>query len=556
MNRHFIIWQSLQKFRGELLKNIFLNALRTCLFVQFFTIFVISNSYSQTTTDKVESLISTLSNKTASEKTRLDSASELGAMKTNDTVAIKSLIECFSDENLYLRGKAATALGKIGKPVVHFLIKALQDKNENVRWSASIALSKMGMDAAEAVQPLAQSLNDTNENVRWCSLIALGNIGAAASSCSVQISKLLHDDNEDIRWAAIFALNRVSPKEIEERTKFDFVIQTIESLTLSLMKELKIPGVSVCLIKDRKIAWSNTFGIKDDRIKEQVTKETMFEACSMSKPVFAYLVLKLTDEKKLDLDKPLSDYLDEKFIALEDYTTKITARMVLYHTSGLPNWRKGFEETEGPLAVYFEPGTKFSYSGEGYYYLQRVIEKITGEPLDVFARKNLLEPLGLTHTSYSWTKEIDSNISAGHDTTGKFFQKTKYTQSNAAYSLYTTPQDYAAFMCNILNNNASRTVFLSEKNLDEMMNHQVDVNIREPISRPGRALGLGVYWGLGWAIDSTVTGNIVYHSGANQSGFRCYSQFNYKEGTAIVIMTNGLNGGDLWRRLIRKIGDF
>jgi CubicO group peptidase (beta-lactamase class C family) len=555
MNRRSISLQTLQKSRGLPVKKYFPYSTQIYLFIFVLSISSISNSYSQTTT-KIDSLISVLSNKTGFEKTRLDAAKYFCELKINDTTAIKSLIECFSDDNLYLRGKSATALGKIGKPAVPYLIKALHDKNENVRWCASIALSKIGIDAANAVQTLAQSLNDTNENVRWCSLIALGNIGEAASSCSSQISKLLYDTNEDIKWAAVYAQSKINKINIYAPPKIDFVIQTIDSLVPSLMKQYKIPGVSVCLVKDRKIAWSNRYGVKDVRTLEPVSNETMFEACSMSKPVFAYLVLKLADEKKLDLDKPLADYLDENFIGLADYKNKITARMILCHTSGLPNWRKGYEETEGPLPIYFEPGTKFSYSGEGFYYLQRVVEKITGEPLDVFARKTLFEPLRLKHIGYSWTDNFDTYISAGHDTSGNFLQKTKYTQPNSAYTLYTTADDYAAFICEILNRNKARNIDLSETTLNEMMRHQVEVNVREPINRPGRAIGFGVYWGLGWAVDSTVTGNIVYHSGANQSGFRCYSQFNFNEGTGIVIMTNGLNGSDFWRRIIRKIGDF
>jgi hypothetical protein len=75
------------------------------------------------------------------------------------------------------------------------------------------------------------------------------------------------------------------------------------------------------------------------------------------------------------------------------------------------------------------------------------------------------------------------------------------------------------------------------------------------IDRPGRNLGLQGFRGLGWAIDSTITGDVVYHSGANQTGFRCYSQFSPKDGSGIVIMTNGENGSELWQRLIKVIGD-
>ena len=150
----------------------------------------------------------------------------------------------------------------------------------------------------------------------------------------------------------------------------------------------------------------------------------------------------------------------------------------------------------------------------------------------------------------------DSTIASGHDTSGHFLQKTNYEHPNAAYTLYTSAEDYASFIGAILNTSVEERSVVSRTFLGEMMKHQVEVNTREPIRRPGRAMGVGVYWGLGWAVDSTVTGNIIYHSGANRSGFRCYCQFNFPERTAIVIMTNGLNGSDLWRRIICKIGDF
>ena len=83
----------------------------------------------------------------------------------------------------------------------------------------------------------------------------------------------------------------------------------------------------------------------------------------------------------------------------------------------------------------------------------------------------------------------------------------------------------------------------------------IRVDVRDVIDRPGRSLGLFSFRGLGWGIDSTITGEIVYHSGANHSGFRCYSQFNMREGSGIVIMTNGQNGSELWTRLISIVGD-
>jgi CubicO group peptidase (beta-lactamase class C family) len=465
----------------------------------------IVTGYSQQEQTEISRLISILKNRDESGALRLKAAEQLGAIGSADTTAISSLIESFSDPDPFLNGKAAASLGQMGNAAVPWLTKALQN---------------------------------TNGNVRWCAAISLGKIGS------------------DVRWAAYFAVGRINVGKVERKLVLGDVIAVVDSLVPHLMKEHHVPGVSIAVVDNRKIAWSKGFGVKDTRTSEVVTGQTLFEACSMSKPVLAYLVMKLVDNKTLDLDEPLWGYLPESFVSPGDYGKRITARMVLSHTAGFPNWRKGEEETAGPLPIYFLPGTKFSYSGEGFYYLQRVIEKLTREPLDVHARVTLFGPLGLKHTSFVWTREMETFQASGHDTLGRVLAKTQYIHPNAAYTLYTSAEDYAKIICSILGSNQVNGHSLSTSSVYEMTKHQVQVDVRAPVKRPGRALGLGVYWGLGWAIDSTMSGNIIYHSGANRSGFRCYSQFNYDEGSGIVIMTNGLNGSDLWRRVVENVGDF
>jgi len=88
-----------------------------------------------------------------------------------------------------------------------------------------------------------------------------------------------------------------------------------------------------------------------------------------------------------------------------------------------------------------------------------------------------------------------------------------------------------------------------------MLTPQIKVTTREPQVRPGNANGIETFRGLGWVIDSTLEGDICYHSGANGSGFKCYSQFNRKKGSGIVIMTNSSGGLGVWDSVIRAIGD-
>ena len=477
-------------------------------------------------------------------------------INSSDNKAILSLINKFSDKDPFVNGEAIDLLVNYGNSAVDYLIKSLEDESDNVRWCSAIALGKIAPGGAKAIPFLTEALKDKNSDVRWCSAIALGKFHNAAETSVNALFNLLNDDNRDVRWAAYISLSKINKEAINKRPEFSRVIEILEKLTPKLIKKLNVPGVSISIIKNYKLSWSKSFGISDAVQQNKVNNKTIFEACSMSKPVFTFLVLKLADQGKLDLDKPLSEYLPEQFVSdNDDYSKLITARMILTHTGGTPNWRKGGEERGGPIPIYFKPGTKFNYSGEGIYYLQKVVEQITQEPLETYARRNLFDRLGFESTSFIWTEKLNPQIATGHDTLGNCNKRSNYKHSNASYTLYTTPDEYAKFLIEIIKQNNPDEFSLSKRMTNEMLKHQIRVDVRDVVDRPGRSLGLFSFRGLGWGIDSTITGDIIYHSGANQTGFRCYSQFNMREGSGIVIMTNGQNGSDLWSRLISVVGD-
>jgi len=140
------------------------------------------------------------------------------------------------------------------------------------------------------------------------------------------------------------------------------------SMLIDLMKERVVPGLSLIIIEDAKIILQKNLGLKNSQKKDPINEGTLFKAASLSKPVFTYGVLKLVENGKLDLDTPLVKYLSLCDVKNDERVNSITARMVLTHTSGLPNLRPKNEA----LKIYFEPGTRFNYSGEGFLYLQRV----------------------------------------------------------------------------------------------------------------------------------------------------------------------------------------
>ena len=506
-------------------------------------------------TDEVTAgLIKALSDPDA--KVREHAAEALGKLEARDGAAIQALVAALADQDPFVVGKAAATLGRIGREAVAALISALQDKNEHVRGAATIAIGKMGDDGRPALPALISALKDGAADVRWGAANDLGAMGARAKEAAPALMPLVYDPDQDVRWAANLALRTIDPGTMDKTPDWRSTAEVIDSLAPELMKELHIPGASIALIDNRKMIWSKNYGIARADKPVPVTDETMFEACSMTKPVFAYIALKLVEQGLLDLDRPLAEYLHEPYLPKQDQRQHITARMVLSHTTGLPNWRKGEDEWDGPLPVLFSPGSRFGYSGEGFYLLQRIVEHITGEPLEIYARRTLLRPLGLKHTSFVWTEDVEAKLAAGHDERGAFLQKTKYTHANAAYTLYTTAAEYAVFLTEIMKADRSAHHSLSQKSINDMLSPQVKLDVREPIERPGRAQGQAVYWGLGWSINETEDGRFFHHSGSNRSGFRCFSQFHTGRGSGIVIMTNGSNGSDFWTRLINRVGNY
>ena len=193
-------------------------------------------------------------------------------------------------------------------------------------------------------------------------------------------------------------------------------VTRLEQTIPALMTEADIPGLSIALIRDSKLIWTHEFGVANTETKAPVNGNTVFEAASLTKPVFAYAVLKLVDSGKLDLDTPLVKYLPGRYDVGDDpRLNQITARHVLSHTTGFPNWRPRGAET---LKIYFTPGHHFSYSGEGFVYLAKVVAHITGEPTNAFVKRTVFDPLDMKSSSLIWRNDYESLKAFNHHWVG------------------------------------------------------------------------------------------------------------------------------------------
>jgi len=321
------------------------------------------------------------------------------------------------------------------------------------------------------------------------------------------------------------------------------------------LAELDVPGASLLLLREARVCWAAHLGLRERGGAAPVRADTVFEAASMSKPVLAYLAMQQVQAGRLALDRPVLDYADERFEPAQPAQARITARMLLSHSSGLPNWRPGDDAEHGPLQLGFEPGARFAYSGEGYYYLQRVLERITGLPLQALAERQLFQPLGMGHSGFVLTPALDALRARGHDEAGRPLPASDYRRANAGYTLYTSAADYARFIAALLEPRPGAAHALGAEWRSAMLAPQLEAGDRQPLPRPARARGDRVFWSLGWAVERGAQGLIAYHSGTNSTGFRCFSQFAPARGSGLVLMSNGLAGNKLWQRLLALLGD-
>ena len=336
-----------------------------------------------------------------------------------------------------------------------------------------------------------------------------------------------------------------------------------------LMKDASVTGMEVSIFNDGRSIYHKSFGVKSNDTKIPLQTSTNFYGASLSKVVFSVLVMKLVEEKLISLDKPLQEYLSKPVYEYgkgtswnQDYTSlkddslykKITARHCLTHSSGWANWR--WDEPDQKLHVHFQPGTHYSYSGEGLCYLQFVIEKMTGKSLNELMQKKVFEPAGMKNSSYTWQPAFEKNYCVGHDKAGKPYPKDKDNAPRAASTMETTPDDYRQFTAAVL-----QRKILKPAGYDSLFKQQLRIRSKfqfgpsswKEETADNDAISLG--YALGWGRLQTPYGFAVFKEG-HGDGFQHYSILFPGKKLGIVILSNSDNGESIFRELLQfSIGD-
>jgi CubicO group peptidase (beta-lactamase class C family) len=324
-------------------------------------------------------------------------------------------------------------------------------------------------------------------------------------------------------------------------------VSRLEQTIPHLMTEADIPGLSIAVIRDSKVIWTRGFGVTNSETKARVNDNTVFEAASLTKPVFAYAILKLVDNGKLDLDTPLVKYLPGRYDVGDDpRLDQITARHVLSHTTGFPNWRPRGDKT---LKMYFSPGLRFSYSGEGFVYLSKVVEQITGESQQAFIKRTVFDPLDMKSSELVWRNEYESLKTFTHDWVGGVSGRGKPDKPNAAASLHTTANDYAKFVIAMLKGTG-----LKPATARLMLTPQASVTLAGAfnLNAPDAKLSPTVSWGLGWGLEQTQDGTAFWHWGDN-GDTKAFVLAVPKQKTGLVMFANSANGLSIINELVESV---
>jgi CubicO group peptidase (beta-lactamase class C family) len=324
-----------------------------------------------------------------------------------------------------------------------------------------------------------------------------------------------------------------------------------------LMQPAHVTGVGIALFHGGKIVYLKAYGYRDTEKGLPLTSDSIMTSASLSKAAFASLVMLLAQQRTIDVDKPILQYLPKPLsdypryadLKGDDRYKRLTLRILLSHTSGFPNWR-AFEDDK-KLRIHFEPGTRYAYSGEGIDLAQFVVETVTHKSITDLMDEKLFRPIGMNRTSMVWQSRFDGDFANGYDEYGRSLGPEKRTTPDAAGSMQTTLSDYAAFLRAIM-----RRKVLNTRAVGWMLSPQIRIHSAHQFPSLENTTttandDIRLRYGLGWGLYSSPYGKAFFKEGHDE-GWR-HLALCFNNGSGILIMTNSSNGEGIFKPLIDSI---
>ncbi|MEP9390415.1 serine hydrolase domain-containing protein [Mesorhizobium sp. KR9-304] len=257
----------------------------------------------------------------------------------------------------------------------------------------------------------------------------------------------------------------VSAGLVEAQTRDDLAaaVAAVEASAPAALVRHGVPGVAVAMVIDGEPVWAGGFGVADVETGARVTADSVFEIASVTKPVTAWAMLRLAEEGRIDLDAPIETYLGGWTLPPSEFDhSGVTGRSILAHGAGLGaggdsggppaasvptlvEAANGAGMEYGPIRVTHPPGEAYHYSSKGFVLLEMAVETITGEPFALYVTREVLDPLGMTDSSFGWTPGLEARAAWGHDWYGRRLPHYSHA-TKAQGGIVATATDVAKFL--------------------------------------------------------------------------------------------------------------
>ncbi len=337
-----------------------------------------------------------------------------------------------------------------------------------------------------------------------------------------------------------------------------FDARTIDLEAQRLMQRESVQGMALAVIDDGKVAHVAAYGRRNVERDLPLTTETIMYGASLTKTTFAYMVLQLVDEGRLDLDASVADLLPRPLPEYEEFTDladderwrALTPRILLTHTSGFANFR--WLEEDQRLRFHHDPGSRYGYSGEGFYILQLILEQALRLDVGKEMQTRVFDRFGMPNTSMAWRPDFAKNLADGYGLDGSVEPHDERSRASAAGSMDTTIADQARLWAGIVRGDG-----LSEASRAELVRPQVPITSRHQFptlaaETEPRNAEIGLAAGLGLVTFRDTSGPAWFKGGHNdwtgnmviclESGQRC-----------VVLLANDVRAEGIYPEIVRKI---
>lgn len=339
----------------------------------------------------------------------------------------------------------------------------------------------------------------------------------------------------------------------KERKEIDQFVSQLDQKIPQLLNDFIVPGAAIAIIENGEIILQKGYGNSNIEKGIKVTNTTGFNIGSISKTVAAWGVMKLVQDGKIDLDAPAEKYLTRWHLPNSEFDiNKVTIRRLLSHTAGLslhgyPGWSPkdnlptieesldGKNNGPGRVEIIMEPGTQWKYSGGGFTILQLIIEEVTGQKFEDYMQAQILNPLGMTSSSYTIDDKILKSSSLEHNDFGEVIDYELFT-AQAAAGLHTTITDFTKF--------AQASLYADKNNHQQILSTSYLTQMMEPAEASNGSYGLGYQLETIDGISTTLAG----HGGAN-AGWHAFLRVNPLTNDGLIMITNGGAGRNVYRQI-------